>query len=651
MNVENPKLLFLLKTHFFYITIPQICHALKSIQSSGVYKFELKKGNTTVQTGVLTNNGITSIVTNGEGEYILYVTDPSNVNCPMKIRFAMKCCNSGGEPPLVEALVKPFKSAATDAGKGSIYITYSEPSGEVNYIWSKKGDPSFLRTTKNIDKLAVGEYCVRIISSNCHYTDAEVCFTIVNETDCVKPKFALSSTSSCDCSSCGEGTITVSPNILGSEFSFFWSNGSTTQNLINLRPGTYTLNLKSKKTGCEHKFSTVVDAKKTTVTIGGNCTKTITCDGKVFTTPGIVVQLEPTSGSLCEYRAKCADGLVSDIQVLTPSFEKDLDGSCTECRLKCTCPAPMNNSFPYVGKRKDVLVNPANCTYLPGCEYDNNVPSSFNGECKKSPGDPLVAEFTKTEFCYYSQIRWVDCNTTLPVTAYDCWKFSTCNGSIIDQNKDGKINTLDASLHDDFVKCDFNTLSPQCVIPKNLCYKTIAFNGKEHCMGFELGTDGKIIDQDLNDVRGNICDSDREATINVNGTEVPANCDDINRPEVTNHICPSGLFASNAFDNLQVLILGKNLMQSSQQRNLVRLFPNPFENSLNVSIFSKSKQNANISVYDVLGRMVYKSESEVYTGDNTNTIDIALNVELAILTIVVKLEDGFVHTEKVVYRK
>ena len=118
---------------------------------------------------------------------------------------------------------------------GSIDISIT-PVGLYNYLWSTGA------TTEDIQGLSAGTYTVTVTDSfNCSSTAS---FTLINNT--IDPVISETITPAKCGQSNGSINISVTP---GSGISFLWSNGSTTEDLINISGGSYSVTV-SGSNGC-----------------------------------------------------------------------------------------------------------------------------------------------------------------------------------------------------------------------------------------------------------------------------------------------------------------------------------------------------------------------------------------------------------------
>jgi gliding motility-associated-like protein len=126
-------------------------------------------------------------------------------------------------------------------------------------------------TAQNLSSASAGTYSVSI-------TDANGCLTVINDT-IIQPPLLQTSTLQIIPQTCtNNGSVTISASGGTSTYNYNWSNGSTTQNISGLQPGTYSLTI-TDSNGC-----TVSNLNNQVLLIGAqtvsiNSTTNISCNG------------------------------------------------------------------------------------------------------------------------------------------------------------------------------------------------------------------------------------------------------------------------------------------------------------------------------------------------------------------------------------
>jgi PKD repeat protein len=131
--------------------------------------------------------------------------------------------------PVEVTIVK--KNAACGQSDGEATANVSGTSGPYAYIWSHGG------TTKSVYGLAPGAYTVTVVDANgCLYEAT---------TDISHNGSAIYVVDSINNSGCGASSNSVYLSLINgtSPISYQWSNGTTNQDLVNVAPGEYTLEI------------------------------------------------------------------------------------------------------------------------------------------------------------------------------------------------------------------------------------------------------------------------------------------------------------------------------------------------------------------------------------------------------------------------
>ena len=119
-----------------------------------------------------------------------------------------------------------------NGGGGAVNITATGGTGSYTYSWS--GPNGFTSTQRNLSDLATqGEYCVTV-------TDGEDC----SATACITVTLRLKISNAQIVRACsGDANGGVSIDVTGGmpDYTYNWSNGSTSRNLSNVVPGNYSV--------------------------------------------------------------------------------------------------------------------------------------------------------------------------------------------------------------------------------------------------------------------------------------------------------------------------------------------------------------------------------------------------------------------------
>lgn len=191
------------------------------------------------------SNGATTEDISGiaAGSYTVTVTDA--VNCTQEQTFLV----SNASPILVTANIG--QPSCNGLANGSIDLTASNGSSPYSFLWNNSA------ITEDISGLTAGNYSVTI-------TDAIGCVKVESFT--VSQPGQLLVSSSITNESCSELNGAIALNVIGgtAPYSFVWSNGATTQNILGLQQGSYSVTV-ADANGCN------INQNFTLINLVGNC--------------------------------------------------------------------------------------------------------------------------------------------------------------------------------------------------------------------------------------------------------------------------------------------------------------------------------------------------------------------------------------------
>lgn len=158
-------------------------------------------------------------------------------------------------------LTETHVNASCGLANGSINLTVT-PGGNYNYIWTNGA------TTQDISNLFAGTYIVTV--SNSSGCSNSLTVTIIgSNTGITLSQSHLNA--SCNNPN-GSINLTVSPTGI---YNYFWSNGATTEDIVNLAAGTFTVTVYSTGTGCVSTLSVTITTTPSPVisayAINANC--------------------------------------------------------------------------------------------------------------------------------------------------------------------------------------------------------------------------------------------------------------------------------------------------------------------------------------------------------------------------------------------
>jgi hypothetical protein len=196
----------------------------------------------------LWSNGATTEDVSGlsSGTYTVTVTD--NSGCSDVASFVINNTS-------VFSTSSILTSDTCNAGVGAIDLSLSGGASPYTYSWSNGA------TTEDISGLAAGTYSVII-------TDAAGC--IGNETFLINNTSIYSAFGTVTNDSCNFGNGAIDLTLTGgsSPFTFSWSNGATTEDIVNLTTGTYNVII-TDASGCINNDSFFVNNSTSSFTTSG----------------------------------------------------------------------------------------------------------------------------------------------------------------------------------------------------------------------------------------------------------------------------------------------------------------------------------------------------------------------------------------------
>lgn len=170
------------------------------------------------------------------GTYSVTVTD--NIGCASVLAVSVT-----GATPIVLNSTTTASACSSITGSATVSVT-SGGTGTFTYAWSTGA------TTASVSNLAYGTYTVTV-------TDANNCATskIVNVSEANAPTVTLDAVTNATCSGSSNGGVNISVTG-GSNYTYTWSNGATTQDISGVMAGNYSVTVSSG--GCNSAFSATV---------------------------------------------------------------------------------------------------------------------------------------------------------------------------------------------------------------------------------------------------------------------------------------------------------------------------------------------------------------------------------------------------------
>ncbi len=188
------------------------------------------------------SNGATTQNLNNipKGDYVVNIVDDKG--CSKEVKASVT------EPVLLAAtLAKTTNVLCFDETKGSVKVDVIGGTKPYAFQWNNKA------TTQNLESVAAGDYELTV-------KDANGCISKVRTT-IQQPELltlSLDTIYHIMCEGSNTGFIDVNVNGGVSPYSYTWSNGVVSEDLVNAMAGTYTLTVKDAN-GCTEKLSATIN--------------------------------------------------------------------------------------------------------------------------------------------------------------------------------------------------------------------------------------------------------------------------------------------------------------------------------------------------------------------------------------------------------
>jgi len=174
------------------------------------------------------------IVVDKPGTYSVTVTLPTN--CPVQTGNVTVILDPAkpffDEPPLVNSTV------SCNGDDGTITLTVTGATPPYTYTWTKDGNPYTITSNPTLTGLAPGTYVATIKGEYaCQITTEEIVVTARI------PVIITPSITPVTCFGYQNGAINLSVSGGNPPLSYLWSTGNTSQNLLNIGAGNYTINI------------------------------------------------------------------------------------------------------------------------------------------------------------------------------------------------------------------------------------------------------------------------------------------------------------------------------------------------------------------------------------------------------------------------
>lgn len=195
-------------------------------------------GGTSPYTYAWSNNSTSSSISNlAAGSYTLTVTDAKGC----KANATVTITSSNG----ISLSTGATHVTCNGGTNGSASATVTGATGTVTYAWSNGGN------TATINNLAAGTYTVTATNGGCSATSS----VTINQPTAIAISISLTNPT------CGSnnGSLTAAASGGTPQYSYRWSNGSTTASISGLASGTYTVTV-TDANGCTKMTSQAISA-------------------------------------------------------------------------------------------------------------------------------------------------------------------------------------------------------------------------------------------------------------------------------------------------------------------------------------------------------------------------------------------------------
>jgi gliding motility-associated-like protein len=178
------------------------------------------------------SNGATSpgIYSLAAGNYLLTLSDANN--CSLTQLYTIT-----EPPPLAVAIARTVNVSCYAASDGLVEIQVSGGTPPYNFLWSNGA------TSQNLVNVGGGTYSVTV-------SDANNCISLVSASISEPSALMVSAVfTPPTCNGFTNGSVTTTVTGGNPPYSYTWSHGATTQNLVNISSGSYSLIVTDTK-GC-----------------------------------------------------------------------------------------------------------------------------------------------------------------------------------------------------------------------------------------------------------------------------------------------------------------------------------------------------------------------------------------------------------------
>ncbi|HEX5168908.1 MAG TPA: hypothetical protein VFW11_07025 [Cyclobacteriaceae bacterium] len=243
-------------THVYYDKLPNAC---PSPEPTPELKASLTKNDISCNGA---NDGSLSVVVEGGKEPFSYAWStnetsssisglaPGEYNVIVKDADGLELSLTGNisEPPAI-VIAGSVTNESCGGENGSINLDVSGGSGSYTYTWTNAA------TTEDIGSLGAGSYSVTVKDEK--GCTADTTFIVENQS-------SLSITAATTMTGCGKtnGALDITVSGGTAPYTYQWSNGATTEDLMNIGPGTYRVTVVDA-TGCTTEMAYAIKENNT----------------------------------------------------------------------------------------------------------------------------------------------------------------------------------------------------------------------------------------------------------------------------------------------------------------------------------------------------------------------------------------------------
>jgi hypothetical protein len=179
------------------------------------------------------------------GNYIFRVTDSSNPAC-----FRLDTTLLTAPSPIVATVVSRKDVSCNGGRDGAVTITVSGGRAPYSFLW--KDQANFEYTTQDLSEIRAGVY-------SCIITDASGCQANINVTIAqpLQPLSVNKKITDAKCNDQFSGSVELTVTGGTAPYTYLWSNGKTTKDILAVSPGSYTVTITDSR-GCTLRDTVVV---------------------------------------------------------------------------------------------------------------------------------------------------------------------------------------------------------------------------------------------------------------------------------------------------------------------------------------------------------------------------------------------------------